>query len=106
MGGSWTLEDLPWGHFDPTRVDPEMPRVVKAASMVESNGGDYATYLCNVFSDDAAFQAAARSWAQDEVQRGRALARWAALAKRGARADFRFLRARSRRAAARRGNRP
>ena len=80
MGRGWTLEDLPWDRFDPTRVDPEMLRVVKAASMVESNGGDYATYLCNVFSDDAAFQAAARAWAQEEVQHGQALARWAALA--------------------------
>ncbi len=80
MGDGWSLEDLPWNSFDPTRVDPDILRVVKAASMVESNGDDYATYLCNVFSDDAAFQAAARVWAQEEVQHGQALARWAALA--------------------------
>ena len=48
--------------------------------MVEANGGDYATYLCNVFHDDPLFQAAARSWAGEEVQHGLALARWAALA--------------------------
>jgi hypothetical protein len=80
MAGGWTLEGLPWDRFDPGRVDPDILRVVKAASMVESNGGDYATYLCNVFSDDTAFQAAARAWAQEEVQHGQALARWARLA--------------------------
>jgi hypothetical protein len=80
MAGGWTLEDLPWDRFDPARVDRDILRVVKAASMIESNGGDYATYLCKVFSDDAAFQAAARAWAQEEVQHGQALARWARLA--------------------------
>jgi hypothetical protein len=48
--------------------------------MVEYNGGDYATYLCSVFPDDAEFQGAARSWAKEEVQHGEALARWAKLA--------------------------
>ncbi|WP_162913431.1 ferritin-like domain-containing protein [Rhodospirillaceae bacterium SYSU D60014] len=76
----WTLEDIPWGRFDASRVDPEIVKVVKAASMVEANGGDYATYLCNVFHDDPQFQAAARDWAVEEVQHGAALARWAALA--------------------------
>ncbi len=80
MSGGWALEDLAWNRFDPTRVDPEILRMVKAASLVESNGGDYATYLCNVFSDDTAFQHAARAWAREEVQHGQALARWAALA--------------------------
>ena len=79
----WTLDDIPWDRFDAARVDPEALRVVKAASMVESNGGDYATYLCNVFRDDPEFQLAARAWAEEEVQHGRALARWAALADPG-----------------------
>src|SRR3546814_3284875 len=48
--------------------------------MVEYNGGDYATYLCNVFPDDADFQGAAKGWATEEVQHGQALARWAKLA--------------------------
>ena len=79
----WTLDDIPWDRFDAARVDPEALRVVKAASMVESNGGDYATYLCNVFRDDPDFQLVARAWAEEEVQHGRALARWAALAEPG-----------------------
>ena len=39
---SWTLADIPWDRFDPEQLDPEMVRVVKAAAMVEFNGGDYA----------------------------------------------------------------
>jgi len=57
----WTLQDIPWDRFDRSRVDPEILRVVKAAAMVEGNGGDYSTYLCNVFHDDPAFQQIARA---------------------------------------------
>ena len=59
----WTLEDIPWDRFDPSKVDPDLLRLVKAASLVEYNGGDYAAYLCNVFPDDPKFQEAARLWA-------------------------------------------
>ena len=76
----WTLDDIPWERFDPSKVDVETVKVVKAASLVEHNGEDYATYLCNVFRDDPEFQDAARNWAQEEVQHGRALRRWAELA--------------------------
>ena len=76
----WTLEQIPWTRFDPARVDPEIVKLVKAAAMVEFNGGDYATYLNRVFADDLEFQAVATAWAQEEVQHGRALARWAKLA--------------------------
>ena len=55
-------------------------RIIKAASLVEHNGLDYATYLCNVFHDDPTFQDTARQWAREEVQHGEALARWAELA--------------------------
>ena len=76
----WTLDDIPWDRFDRAKVDPEMLQVVKAASLVEANGADYATYLCNVFPDDPEFQAAAQAWAVEEEQHGAALARWAELA--------------------------
>jgi rubrerythrin len=76
----WTLDDIPWHRFDRDRVDPEILRIVKAAAMVEYNGGDYASYLCGVFHDDPDFQAAARDWAIEEVQHGAALGRWAELA--------------------------
>ena len=79
-GQRWTLDDIPWDRFDESKVDPEIVKVVKAASVVEYNGGDYATYLCNVFSDDPDFQEAAKIWAAEEVQHGMALGRWAELA--------------------------
>jgi hypothetical protein len=78
--GGWTLDDIPWERFDRAKVDPDLLRIVKAASVVEQNGGDYAQYLCNVFAGDPAFQAAARHWGGEEMQHGRALGRWASLA--------------------------
>jgi hypothetical protein len=79
----WTLEDIPWAQFDAAKVDPDILKVVKAAAMVEHNGGDYAAYLCSVFHDDPEFQEVARGWAAEEVQHGRALAAWARLADPG-----------------------
>lgn len=86
----WTLDDIEWDRFDPSKVDPEMLRIVKAAAMVEYNGGIYADYLCSVFHDDADFQIAARRWADEEVQHGAALARWAQLADPAFDFDGRF----------------
>ena len=76
----WTLDQIPWDRFDPTKVDAEIVKLVKAAALVEFNGGDYATYLSNVFHDDDGFCAAAADWAREEVQHGAALARWLARA--------------------------
>ncbi|MFN4282295.1 MAG: ferritin-like domain-containing protein [Alphaproteobacteria bacterium] len=76
----WTADDIPWDRFDPSKVDPDILKIVKAASMVEKNGDDYALYLCNVFSDDPEFQGVAREWAEEEVQHGDVLGRWAELA--------------------------
>ncbi len=73
----WTLTDIPWQDFDPARVDSEIVKVIKASAMVEHNGGDYGTYLCNVFRDDPEFTTVARAWAQEEIQHGQALAMWA-----------------------------
>ncbi|MCO6416463.1 ferritin-like domain-containing protein [Siccirubricoccus sp. KC 17139] len=79
----WRLEDLPWDRFDPTKMDPEIVPAVKAAAMVERNGGDYARYLNSVFSDDPDFRQAADHWAVEEIQHGDALGRWASLADPG-----------------------
>ena len=76
----WTLDDIPWGDCDPSKVDPGLVRVVKAASLVEYNGGDYAHYLRNIFADDEEFRIEAIAWAKEEVQHGEALGRWAKLA--------------------------
>ncbi|AHI24850.1 rubrerythrin family protein [Komagataeibacter xylinus] len=76
----WRIEQMDWDRFDPRRVDPDIVPLVKAASVVERNGLDYACYLKNVFADDPDFSKAADNWAQEEVQHGDALGRWAMLA--------------------------
>src|SRR3954463_10255338 len=76
----WTLDDIPWDRFERDKLDPELVRIVKAASLVEHNGGAYAHHLCRIFADDPDFQDTARRWGEEEIQHGRALARWAALA--------------------------
>lgn len=78
--GAWTLDDIPWDRFDPAKVDPELVPIVKAASLVERNGEAYAHHLCLVFADDPEFQQSACRWGEEEVQHGKALARWAVLA--------------------------
>ena len=89
---AWTLDDIPWDRFDPAKLDPELVPIVKAASLVEHNGRAYAHHLCLVFSDDPAFQRTARRWGEEEVQHGRALARWARLADPGFDFDVAFAR--------------
>jgi len=76
----WRIEDVDWGKFDRSKLDPSMVALVKAAAMVERNGPDYGTYLNRIFHDDAALRAAADNWALEEVQHGDALGRWAMLA--------------------------
>jgi hypothetical protein len=80
---SWSLNDIPWQQFDATKLDPEIVRIVKAASLVEHNGTAYAHHLCRIFADDPAFQEIAWGWGEEEVQHGRALAHWASLADPG-----------------------
>ncbi|MCA8928132.1 MAG: ferritin-like domain-containing protein [Alphaproteobacteria bacterium] len=79
MPRQWTLDDIPWDQFDRSKVDPDIVKIVRAAAMVESNARDYAAYLCSVFRDDPDFCNLARGWAEEEVQHGQALGRWAGL---------------------------
>ncbi len=76
----WTLEDISWDRFDASKVNPSLVPIVKAAALVEYNGYDYARYLSNVFADDPVFKEAVQQWAEEEVQHGAALRRWAELA--------------------------
>ena len=76
----WRIEDVAWDQFDPNAVDRALVPLVKAAAMVERNGKDYARYLGGVFHDDPEFRKAADHWAEEEVQHGDALAKWAELA--------------------------
>jgi rubrerythrin len=80
MTRHWTLEDIHWNRFDPSKVDQELLTVVKAAAMVEFNAPDYVTYLRGVFAGDEKTIALFEQWGSEETQHGQALARWAELA--------------------------
>jgi rubrerythrin len=76
----WTMADVPWELFDARKVDKETLKIIKAASLVEYNAHDYAAYLQNVFEGDEMFQDDLKKWAEEEVQHGMALGRWAEMA--------------------------
>ncbi len=76
----WTIDDIPWDRFDRSKLNPEMVNIAKAACMVEHHSADYGAYLCGVFRDDPAFCADALNWAEEEVQHGAVLRRYAELA--------------------------
>ena len=78
--GRWRLDDISWDRFDRDQLDPEVVCIVKSASLVEYNGAAYAHHLCRIFHDDPDFQQDARRWGEEEIQHGKALARWAELA--------------------------
>lgn len=73
---SWHPDEIAWDAFDARKVTPDLVRIAKAACLVEHNGGDYGTYLASVFADDPAFCRVALTWAEEEVNHGRALRRW------------------------------
>ena len=77
----WTLDDVHWDWFDPSRVDPRLLAAVKAAALVEYNAPDYVNYLKRVF-DGASPQtiAAIELWGVEESQHGKALGRYAEMA--------------------------
>jgi len=79
----WTLDDVPWDRVEPAKVDPDLVAVIKAAALVEYNADSYAAYLRKVFADDRQFQDIAWEWAEEEVQHGAALGRWASLVEPG-----------------------
>jgi hypothetical protein len=77
----WTMDDVHWSLFDPSKVDPALLSAVKAAALVEYNAPDYVTYLKRVFADAGPATAAAlEQWGREEAQHGRALGAWAEMA--------------------------
>lgn len=76
----WKADDIHWDRFDGSRIDPDIVKLVKAASLVEHNAPVYAQYLCNVFYNDPGFQKLAKEWAIEEVKHGKTLAKYAKLA--------------------------
>ncbi|MBV8976526.1 MAG: ferritin-like domain-containing protein [Alphaproteobacteria bacterium] len=90
----WTLDDVAWERFDPSKVEPWILTAVKAAALVEFNAPDYVTYLKRIFTD-APTQAAIEEWGREESQHGRALGRWAELADPEFKLDETFARFRT-----------
>ena len=77
----WTMEDIHWSLFDPSKVGPSLLSAVKAAALVEYNAPDYVTYLKRVFAGSGpAILASLEQWGREEAQHGRALGRWAEMA--------------------------
>lgn len=76
----WTLDDIAWDRFDPSKVDLDLLMAVKAASVVEYNAPDYVDYLKAVFPNDPGMHATFEQWGHEETQHGQALARWVKLA--------------------------
>jgi rubrerythrin len=83
MSKHWTLDDIEWDNFDPSKVDPKLLATIKTAAMVEANASDYVTYLLNVFDGDDAFCEVVHQWGEEEKQHGEALGRWAQMADPG-----------------------
>lgn len=79
----WRIEQMNWEGFDPSKVNPDIVPLIKAASVVERNARDYTDYLKHVFTDDPEFGQVAERWAEEEVQHGDALGKWAMLADPG-----------------------
>jgi rubrerythrin len=79
----WTSDDLPWDSFDRAKLDGEILKLVKAASLTEYNAARYTAYLKNVFDDDTAFHSVLTEWQLEEEQHGRVLGRYAELAEPG-----------------------
>ena len=73
----WKIENLPWDKLDPSKVNDDLLKIVKAAALVEYNAEVYARYLCQVFPDDQTVQDNINAWSGEEVQHGKALGAWA-----------------------------
>lgn len=77
----WTMDDIPWNRFDVSKIEPGLLCAVKAAALVEFNAPDYVTYLKRIFAGaDARTLSDIERWGEEEIQHGRALARWAEIA--------------------------
>lgn len=72
--------DIAWDRFDASKIDPSIVPLVKAAALVEYNGGQYAEHLAKLFAGDEEFCKASIEWGLEETQHGNALGKWANLA--------------------------
>lgn len=77
----WTLDDIPWDHFDAALLEPALVAAVKSASLVEYNAPSYVDYLKRVFRDTGERTVDdIERWGREECQHGLALGRWAEMA--------------------------
>lgn len=76
----WTQDDIPWDAFDPSRLQSDHLKLVKAASLTEYNAARYTQYLKNVFAGDEDFAVVIAGWQAEEEQHGAILGRYAELA--------------------------
>src|SRR5579859_1628232 len=76
----WTADDIAWDAFDKAKLDQDLLKLVKAASLTEFNAAQYTRYLHNIFQDDAEFADTLAEWQLEEEQHGRMLARYARMA--------------------------
>jgi rubrerythrin len=92
----WTLDDVQWSRFDPSKATPGMIAAIKAAALVELNAPDYVSYLKRVFKDAGSPTLdAIEQWGCEESQHGRALGRWAEMADPDYRLEQAFARFRA-----------
>jgi rubrerythrin len=76
----WTADDIAWESFDGAKLDQDLLKLVKAASLTEYNAAQYTRYLQNIFQDDPEFAETLSEWQLEEEQHGQMLARYAQLA--------------------------
>jgi len=89
----WTMEDIHWSLFDPSKVTASLLSAVKAAALVEYNAPDYVTYLKRVFAGSGpGILASLEQWGREEAQHGRALGRWAEMADPNFKLEAAFVR--------------
>lgn len=80
MAKHWDYQtDIAWDKLDRSKISPEIVPLVKAAALVEYNGGQYAEHLAKIFADDPEFCALASEWGVEEIQHGLSLGKWANL---------------------------
>ena len=76
----WTADDIVWESFDRGKLDPDLLKLIKAASLTEFNAAQYTRYLRNIFQDDLEFSEILAEWQLEEEQHGRMLGRYARMA--------------------------
>lgn len=75
----WTIDDIAWDAFDPSKAEPWMIDAIKSAALVEYNAPDYVSYLKRIFPEPERHPEI-EQWGREESQHGRVLGRWAELA--------------------------